>query len=136
MALRRLSLRVSLSRVLLERMPIKIGIDLLRDDQMLQLLQPREPSEEEHFLSQSYSLEDFAQLTRAKLSRPATPELRQVAAYLIERGAITAVVAARLAKRDGAAVKNLPDDAGNFANAIVLLVVTDVEDLVVHRLAR
>ena len=76
------------------------------------------------------------QLAGAKLGRPLTPELGEVTTYLIEGRAIAPVVAARLAKGDSAAVKHLPHNGGDFADAVILPVVTDVEDLVMHGLAR
>lgn len=57
-------------------------------------------------------------------------------ADLAERGAVAAVVAALPAETDGAAIKDPPDDGGDFANAVILPVVADVEDFVVHRFAR
>ena len=53
-------------------------------------------------------------------------------ADLAEGDAVAAVVAARLTKSDGAAVEDLSDNGGDFANAVILLVVADIEDLVVH----
>src|SRR5215472_12544162 len=53
-----------------------------------------------------------------------------------ERGAVAAIVAARPAKSDGAAVKDLADDDCDFANAVILRVVANIEDLIVYRLTR
>src|SRR5689334_7528625 len=103
---------------------------------MFQLLQPGESSKRKHLLGHCYPFEDVAQLTRAGFRRPATPKLGQMTAYLLEGSTIAAVVTARLAKGNGAIVKNLPDDGGDFANAIILFVIADVEDFVVHGLAR
>src|SRR5215472_11162120 len=119
-----------------KRTPIKIGIDLSRREQMLQLFQPRETSEQEHLLGHSNPLEDRAQLARAELGRPATGEIGQVPADLAERGAIAAIVAAWPAETDATTVKDLPDDRGDFANPVILAVIADVENLVVYRLAR
>src|SRR6516164_9849119 len=55
---------------------------------------------------------------------------------LTEGRAIAPVVAARLAKGDSAAVKHLPHNGGDFADAVILPVVTDVEDFVMNCLAR
>src|SRR6516164_2560215 len=103
---------------------------------MLQLFQPRETSEQEHLLGHPNPLEDRAQLARAELGRPATGEIGQVPADLAERGAIAAIVAAWPAETDAATVKDLSDDRGDFANPVILGVIADVENLVVHRLAR
>ena len=56
-------------------------------------------------------------------------------AYFIKGGTIAAVVATWSAKVNSAAVKDLPDNGGYFANTVILLVVADVKDLVVHGLA-
>ena len=49
-------------------------------------------------------------------------------ANLRKGGAIAAIVAARRAKHNGAAVKDLADDRGDFANTVVLVVGADIED--------
>ena len=103
---------------------------------MVQLLEPGKLSKEKHFLGYSDPLKDFTQLTHAELGGPATPEFRQMTTDPFKGGAIAVVVAARPAKGDRAAFKDLSDDGGNFPNSVVLLVVADIEDLVVHRLAR
>jgi hypothetical protein len=56
--------------------------------------------------------------------------------YFLKGGTIAAIVTARSAEGNGAAVKDLPDNGGDFANTVILLVVADIEDLVVYRLAR
>src|ERR1700730_3964600 len=113
-------------RRLLERAPVEISIDLPRRDQMLQLFEPTETSEEKHLLGHSHPFEDRAQLTRAQLGWPATAERGEVTADLIEGSSIAAIVAARPTEGDGAAVKDLSDDASDFANAVILLIVPDV----------
>ena len=55
---------------------------------------------------------------------------------LVKGGPVAAVVSAWPAKGHGAAVKDLSDYGGNFANAVILLVVADVKDFVVHCLTR
>ena len=56
-------------------------------------------------------------------------------AYFLKGRTIAAVITAWLAEGNGAAVKDLPDNGGYFANTVILLVVADVKDLVVHGLA-
>src|SRR6516165_2924177 len=56
--------------------------------------------------------------------------------YFLKGGTIATVVTARSTESDGAAVKDLPDNGGDFANAVILVVVADVEDFVVHGLTR
>src|SRR5271167_1876103 len=113
-----------------ERSPIKVGVDLPGCYQMLQLLEPSEPSKEEHFLRHLHSLEDPVQLAGAKLGRPSASESRKVALDLGKGGAVATVIAARRTKSHRAAVEDLPDNIGYFAYAVILCVVSDVENLV------
>ena len=62
---------------------------------------------------------------------PARPEARQLRRDLLERHAIAAVVRSRRPDRDLAARETLGDDLRDLADAIVLAVVPDVEDLAV-----
>src|SRR5262245_20653722 len=117
-------------------MPVEVGINLSRRDQMFQLLQPGKPPKQKHFPGHSHSLEDSMKLACSKFGRPATLELGKVTADLAEGGAIAAIIAAGRAKSDRAAVKDLPNDCGDFADAVVLFVVTDIEDLVMHGFLR
>src|SRR5262245_2118877 len=103
---------------------------------MLQLLEPGEAPEGEHLPGHADAAEDVVQLTRAMLGRPAAAEFRQVPADLAEGGAIAAVVAAGLSQADGAAGEDLAHDRRDLADAVVLGVVADIEDLVVHLLRR
>ena len=67
---------------------------------------------------------------------PVARERREPVVDLVELHPVAAVVAARLAEAQFAAREHLADDLGDVAHPVVLLAVADVEDLVVHHLAR
>src|SRR5262249_42816193 len=103
---------------------------------MLQLLQPGEATKEKHFRCHIVIGKDLTQLARALLGWPPTPELGEKATYFAKGRAIAPIVAGRLAKSNGAAIKYLSHNGSDFADAVILPIVTDIEDLVMHNLAR
>ena len=129
-------LRLSLAGLLFKRAPVEIGVYLLRGNQMLQLLQSGETTKEKHFSCHLDMRKDLVQLASAEFSRPPTPEFGEVTTYLIEGRAIASIVRAPLTKGDSAAFKYLPHSGGDFADAVILPIITNVEDLVVHGLTR
>jgi hypothetical protein len=56
--------------------------------------------------------------------------------YLLEGGAIAPIIAARCAKCDRAAAEHLCHNGSYLADSVILLVITDVEDFVVHGITR
>src|SRR6185312_1487159 len=115
---------------------IEILVDLARGEQVFELLQPGEGAVVEDLLGHLDLAEDIAQLGRAAFGRPLAAEVRQVLAYLGEGDAIAAGVAAARAEAQGATREFGCHDLGDLADAVVLLVAADVEDLVMHGLAR
>jgi hypothetical protein len=121
---------------LFERTPIEIGVDLFRGDQMFQLLQSSEAAKEKRLFRHIDVRKDLMQLAGAKLRGPPTLELGKVTTYLSEGRAITSVVAARLSKGDSTVVKYLPHNGGDFSDPVILSVITDIKDFIMHCLAR
>src|SRR5690242_15672155 len=92
---------------LLERPPVEVGVDLLRRDEVLQLLQAGEGAVAEHLLAEPNAGEHLVELAGAALGTPAALEAVEVAADLVEADAVAAVVAAVLAEGDGTALEHL-----------------------------
>ncbi|MGA9950537.1 MAG: hypothetical protein WBQ24_19985, partial [Xanthobacteraceae bacterium] len=115
-----------------ERTPIEVGVDLLRGNQMFQLFQSGEAAKEKRFFCHIDVRKDLMQLAGAKLGGPPTLELGKVATYLGEGRAVTPIVAARLPKGDSTAVKYLPHNGGDFSDTIILPVITDIKDFIMH----
>src|SRR6185437_4285575 len=115
--------------------PVEILVDLLRGDEVFQLRQPREGAEAEGLVAEADPREDFVKLLGAALRRPPAFEAGQVPPDLLEGDAVAAVVAAIVAEAHRAAAEDAADDLGDLADAVILRVVADIEDLVVDGLA-
>src|SRR5512146_1844305 len=89
--------------------PIEIGVQLLRLDEMPQLLQAREWRRQKHLLRHPNLLEDPTQLCRASLNVPLATEIGQMLVDLLEGDAVAAVVAIVASDSDIAAGKDRRD---------------------------
>src|SRR5262245_6959062 len=85
--------------------PEEVLVDLAGSDQILQLPEAGEGTKLEGFRRQINPLEDLEQLLRAAPRVPATPEVRQVAADLLEAHAVASIVPAGRTERHAAVGK-------------------------------
>src|SRR6476661_4835114 len=88
--------RVSAKRI--RQIPVELAVDLTRAQQVLELLQPGEASEEEDIVVHVDTFEQFPQLPSTFPCIPAAREARQPFVDLVERYLIAAIVRSRRAK--------------------------------------
>src|SRR5215213_3835212 len=118
------------------RAPVEVRVDLFGRQQVLQLAQPGEGRGIELALAHVDVLEEAAHLLGALARRPFATEARQDLPDLVEAHTVAAVVAGVTAELDAAVGECLADRLGDLADAIVVVVVADIQDLVAHRLTR
>ena len=116
--------------------PKKVGVDLLRLQQILNLLQSCVTFALEQFRRQVDRFEDFQQLFGSHRHGVFALEAGERAVDLVEIDAVIALVATLGAHGQGAAGKGVADDLGDVLDLIIFFVVADVEHLLVHNLAR
>src|SRR6185437_6763785 len=115
---------------------VEIAVELPRRDEVFQLLQARERAVVEDLLGHGDALEDLVQLAGPARRRCPAAEARQVTGDLGEGDAIASGVGAGRPEAQGAAGKGRGDELGDVADAVILLVAADVEDLAMDGVAR
>src|SRR5579871_6993448 len=112
--------------------PAEFGVDLPGLLQILQLLQSRECAEGIGVGAHFDALEQLAQLSCAVAGSVAAAKPGQLGMDAVKVDPITAIVAAARADAQLAAREFLGHDRRELADAIVLGILADVEDLAAH----
>src|SRR4051812_22006941 len=106
--------------------PVEVLIDLAGIDQIFELFEAGVAGMLENVLGKADSFKQRPELTNAFFDIPLAAELRHHPLQLRERNPITAIVGADGTEADIATFEHFADNAGNLANPVVLLRVTDV----------
>src|SRR5262245_48478965 len=106
--------------------PEQVGVELLRGDQVLQLLEARVPAAREGRLVELDPAEDLVELAGALQGVPVTGEPGQLGVNLVEVHPVAAVVAAVVAEAELAAGEDRRHRVGDLLDLVVLRAVADV----------